>query len=151
LELSFARTLHKFQGQSVGPSHYHKYMVFGPGTATFEANNPGLLYVGLSRVETLGLNVEQGHFYFTGFDATVNRLTNVTHKRGTNGKPTKEKYKALVCRERWLHYLQSHERFKLEYIGDEEKFHLRQWLQQSFFSKVELDRIMIYHNRHRCH
>ena len=35
LELSFARTLHKFQGKSVGPEHPIKYMAFKPGNSTF--------------------------------------------------------------------------------------------------------------------
>ena len=64
LNISFARTLHKFQGQSVGPDHPNKYMVFGPGLCTFEAQSPGLLYVGLERMSTLGHNPETSPFLF---------------------------------------------------------------------------------------
>lgn len=96
LNVSFARTLHKFQGQSVGPKHTNKYMVFGPGSCLFESTNPGLLYVGLSRMSSLGDSPENSPFLFFGPDANENRLTNVTHKRGEKSKPTKMRYKSIV-------------------------------------------------------
>ena len=57
IEIAYAKTLHKFQGRTVGPDHPFKCIVFSPGTAAFEAVNPGLLYTGLmklSRATTLG-------------------------------------------------------------------------------------------------
>ena len=40
LQLAFARTIHKFQGQQVGDGNLYKQMVFDPGTTNFEGNDP---------------------------------------------------------------------------------------------------------------
>lgn len=147
LNISFARTLHKFQGQSVGPDHPNKYMVFAPGSCTFEAQSPGLLYVGLSRMSTLGHSPETSPFLFFGPDATENRLTNVTHKRGDKSQPTKIKYKAIVMRDKWIQYLSENEKMHPFFFSKSSQNSLHNWIENTKISTEELDRIISYHSR----
>ena len=60
LAVSFGKTIHSFQGASVGKTQferpdnaYHRLLEY-PGPRNFEANNPGLFYTLLSRATTLG-------------------------------------------------------------------------------------------------
>lgn len=147
LNVSFARTLHKFQGQSVGPKYSNKYMVFGPGTSFFEAQNPGLLYVGLSRMSTLGESVENSPFLFFGPDANENRFTNVTHKRGEKSQPTRIKYKSVVMREKWIQFLSRNERNFPVIVTSDEKMMLKNWLENLSISVNDLDEIICFHSK----
>ena len=126
LDLSFARTLHKFQGKAVGPDHPMKYMIFEPGTSTFEGNNPGLLYTGLSRATTLGNgNINESALYLTGTNANEDRFCNLVHywqkhkkneiistriRRNSNwyGQLVKQKTWDIHERTWWHHYLSQH-------------------------------------------
>ena len=60
LQLSYARTIHTFQGTSVGETpqgHTQnpiKRIICDPGPHNFEMKNPGLFYTLLSRATTLG-------------------------------------------------------------------------------------------------
>lgn len=150
LTVSFARTLHKFQGQQVGPNHSNKMMVFGPGSCTFEASSPGLLYVGLSRMSTIGPTVNDSCFYFFGPDANENRLTNVTHKRGDKSKPTKEKYKRVVLREVWERYLDRNERNNSISYSSNERSMILTWSESIGRVPLQaLDNIISYHAKNR--
>ncbi len=59
LSLSFARTIHTYQGQSAGPTNdkYNnpiKRIICDVGTTRFESQNVGLFYTALSRATTIG-------------------------------------------------------------------------------------------------
>ena len=143
-----ARTLHKFQRQSFRLSFSNKYMVFGPGTAFFGAQNPGLLYVELSRMSTLGDSPQNSPFLFFGPNANENRFTNVTHKRGEKSQPTRIKYKSVVMREKWIQFLSRNERNSPVNVSSVEKQMLSNWLDNLFISVNDLDRIICYHSKH---
>ena len=59
LTLAFGKTVHTFQGQSVGPvkegqpPNAIQYIIVDPGERGFEGMNPGLFYTILSRITTL--------------------------------------------------------------------------------------------------
>ena len=99
LNVAFARSIHKFQGQSVGPTHSNKIMVIHPGTVQFEATCPGLLYWGLSRTANSGNgNIDESSSYFYG-NVTIDRLANTTHKRK---RETLSLYDAIQRRNWWI-------------------------------------------------
>ena len=148
LNISFARTLHKFQGQAVGPKQTNKYMVFGPGTTTFESMNPGLLYVGLSRMVQLGDTIDNGSFYFFGVDANEDRLTNVIFKRKQNKQLSFSKYKSVLMRDHWIQYLNDQEQLSADNFNFtiDDKIQLQLWLQTTHISTKKLDEIIHFHN-----
>jgi len=87
LTLAFARSIHKFQGLSAGPTdegqipNIFKYLIVDPGNKLREANCPGLLYTAVSRATTLGNKHGKGSaLYF--LQGTVNRdkFTKITFK-----------------------------------------------------------------------
>jgi hypothetical protein len=39
---------------TIGPNHLNRYIVISPGGTAFEARNPGVLYVSLSRAKSAG-------------------------------------------------------------------------------------------------
>ena len=107
LELSFGMTLHTFQGQSAGPveegqpSNAVDVIVVDPGTRTFEGNNPGLLYMGVSRATTAGTNKRDSALFFTGPNMNRARIMGITYQKGMwNGR--KKLYKKVELRERWV-------------------------------------------------
>ena len=60
LKLSFAKTIHTYQGQQAGkvrqgpPPNAVERIIYDSGTRRFEGQNPGLFYTLLSRITTLG-------------------------------------------------------------------------------------------------
>ena len=146
LDLSFARTLHKFQGKTVGPDHPVKYMVFEPGTSTFEGNNPGLLYTGLSRATTLGNgNINESALYLTGTNANEDRFCNLVHYRQKHKK--NEKYIAIRRRDNWLNFLEEKRRGTHFHVSEEIRIDMDNWLNTKHeISMEELDDIITYHN-----
>jgi hypothetical protein len=146
IELAFARTLHKFQGQTVGPGHNNECMVFNPGTSRFEGSNPGLFYVGLSRVTTLGSSIEDSSFYLAGGNADLDRLTDLIHFRCSKYR----EYARVAQRSSWIEYLNKKEKQTNLTLSLEQKSALKTWLQSKpCYSKIELDTIITYHNKHR--
>ena len=148
LELSFARTLHKFQGKSVGPEHPTKCMVFEPGNSSFEGNNPGLLYTGLSRATTLGRgNINDSALYLTGNNSNENRFCNLVHYRQKNKK--NEKYIAIRRRDRWLQYLEQRRKLSHFQISEQIRSNTENWLNnRQEISMKELDDIITFHNKY---
>ena len=67
LSLAFGKTIHSFQGASVGkkaperPDNAFKRIVRDPGTRQFESINPGIFYTLLSRATTFGEEKNQKH------------------------------------------------------------------------------------------
>ena len=148
LQLSFARTLHRFQGVSVGPGHAIKFMVFDPGHTGFEGNNPGILYTGISRATTLGNGcVDDSAFYLAGPSATKDRLTNLTHIRAKGRKKTT--YLAILRRQKWLDFLKAAE-LQSKLFPAATTSTLKTWLKKKGpVSLTELDSVIQYHNINR--
>lgn len=84
LDVAFARTLHKVQGLNVGGNNPIRLMTFHPGSTTFEGNNPGLAYTGISRATSLGrgnVNLSALYFCCETQQSLYERLRDVVHKR----------------------------------------------------------------------
>ena len=114
LALSFAKTLHTFQGQSAGPVNQGQQpnavdrVFVDPGDKKFESGNPGLLYTAVSRATTLGETTSSSTttgppppslnsaIYFTGHNMTLHRVTNLKLKK--NG----EEYEKVQLRSKWV-------------------------------------------------
>ena len=91
LELSFARTIHKFQGLQAGPvdpgkpPNVFQTIICDPDGKSAEARATGLLYTALSRATTLGDDSGLGSaIYFIGPDLTHERVQRINYKTGTN-------------------------------------------------------------------
>ena len=80
LALSFAKTCHAFQGQSAGPVNQGQQpnavdrVIVDPGDKKFEGNNPGLLYMAVSRATTLGDKISTS--------SVTRKLDSATHFTG---------------------------------------------------------------------
>ena len=116
LTLSFARTLHKFQGQQVGPNFPIKYIVFDCGSSRVEASNPGFAYTGISRAATMD------SLFFTG-ELNNARLMDLT-KRRYKGQTTYEKVRR---RQHWMNYLKSNKVSAEAHILSQEQKDFLDW------------------------
>ena len=144
LTLSWARTTHKFQGSNVGPSHPIKAMVFDPGKSSVEGLNPGFTYVGLSRVSSLGQgNINESAFYLTGEHLTMDRFTNLSYQRTRKN----EEYVKLQARNRWIKFLQRMKEKTNMAIPQHERNNLKQWIETSEFSSIQLDNAIVFHSK----
>lgn len=105
--LSYARTIHKFQGLSAGPVDEGKIpnmfecIICDPDKREAENIALGLFYTSLSRATTLGeddgLN---SAIYFNGLDFDEARIRNIGRCKGTN-----EDYKRVKSRQKWIEHL----------------------------------------------
>lgn len=86
LELAFATTIHKFQGREAGKSEDEMVntLFIDVGEQKREIDNPGILYVGVSRGKTLGdagrQNNRTSSLYFIGSNMSHNRVMNLGKK-----------------------------------------------------------------------
>jgi hypothetical protein len=111
LQLCYAKTIHKFQGQSAGPvalnqqPNPHQRIVINLGTRQFEGAHPGLTYTGLSRGTTLGLfdDISTSAVFFDGPDIYPARFTDIS-KSPTTG----QEYKLVQMRSQWVTFLTNH-------------------------------------------
>ena len=82
-------------------------VIVDPGDKKFEAGNPGLLYMAVSRATTLGESTTSSSattsppnlnsaIYFTGHNMTLHRVTNLKLKK--NG----EEYEKVQLRNKWV-------------------------------------------------
>ena len=145
LKLAFGKTIHTFQGASVGPvapgqpPNAIEAVICNPGTRKFEGICPGLFYTLLSRLTTLGTEDEKtsSAMYFIGEDMNKNRIRNTTSK--DNG----EKYKNVQKRQKWVDFLKSNVRkstMKAEELDD--LFH---WANKTKFDQADLESIITTH------
>ena len=109
LVLAFAKTVHTFQGQNVGPvqpgqsPNAFEKIIADPGAKSFEGTNPGLFYSTTSRATTIGTkeNKFSSSLYFTGNNMNRERISNMTtNKQG-------QTYKKVQRRKEWVQYLNS--------------------------------------------
>ena len=154
LDLAFAKTLHKFQGKSVGPGECSKIMVFEPGTSSFEGFNPGIFYTGLSRAKTLGLgDINKSAFYLNGSNATYDRITNLKFYRRRTKTKQNIPYKSIQRRQKWINFLDQREKKTKEYdIISNDYNDLNKWIQHVTENKIDIHKLgetMAYH-RENC-
>lgn len=126
LALSHATTIHKFQGQSVGPTkegqpnNAIQVIVCCPGGKSFEGKNPGLLYTLCTRATTFGDEGKQNSaMFFIGDHICKKRFENV-HLTAEG-----HKYQLVTYREKWIAHLES--RIIPYNITNQEKNELMEW------------------------
>jgi hypothetical protein len=110
LELSFARTLHTFQGLSAGECGNDNYksavttIICDPDIKVVESKSTGFFYTMISRARSLGdENGLNSSIYFTGDNFTKDRIQNLTCKKNTNTT-----FVNIVKRDEWVAYLAKH-------------------------------------------
>ena len=112
--LAFAKTIHSFQGATLGPTPQGRpennflHIVADPGTRQFESTTNGLFYTLLSRVTTIGdlKDPATSAIAFTGSNMNVNRIKNINRK--VNG----DYYENVKQLHKWVKYLDDHEMYK---------------------------------------
>ena len=111
LDLSFARTIHTFQGLQAGPTppgkpkqHMYECVICHPDNKSVEATHTGLLYTAISRGTTLGdPNGLNSAVYFTGDNLTRERIQELTKCKTSNNIYVKVKKRRL-----WVRHLEQH-------------------------------------------
>jgi hypothetical protein len=96
LTLAWAKTIHTFQGQTIGPvppgrpPNAVECIIIEPGTKEFETKCPGLFYTALGRGTTLGDFIDKlsSSMYFRGSNMNEFRITNLW--ACLNGQPSKK-------------------------------------------------------------
>ena len=141
MEVAFARTLHKFQGQQCGPNEDIKCIIGDPGNESFENLNPGTLYTLLSRITTIGYFGYNGNkdsaIYFTGKNITFNRMMDIT--KTIDGK-IKEK---VQMRNAWIKELKQNE--LCNDIPNETKQNILEWFCNTSIDIDTFDRCLNFH------
>jgi len=108
LQLSYARTIHTFQGSQAGvvksgdKSNPVDRIIVDVGSKLQESSSPGLLYSGLSRATNLDSfkGANDSAIYFTGGNISIDRILNL----GVNGKGETNYYVKL--RSKWIELLE---------------------------------------------
>ena len=102
LQLSFARTIHTFQGYQAGPKLNIKRIICDAGLARHERMFPGLLYTALSRATTIGTPTDRNSsaIFFLSLDSE--RLETL---RGNKAEHT---YNLVDKRDIWTQKLKQH-------------------------------------------
>lgn len=143
LTLAYGKTVHTFQGQSVGPvpvgrpQNSVQRIIVEPGNRQFEANNVGLLYTTVSRPTTIGTVDDKmsSAIYFDGPDFSRQRITNLTKDK--SGKL----YLKARLRQKWVDYLKENSKLwndcSMEEMGD-----LFAWISEQRYTTDELDKII---------
>ena len=138
MEVAFARTLHKFQGQQCGPKEDIKCIIGDPGDEYFENLNPGTFYTLVSRITTFGhSDNKDSAIYFTGKNITFNRMMNLT--KTIDGK-IKEKVK---MRNAWIEELKQNE--LSNDIPNETKQSILEWFRNTSIDIDTFDRCLEFH------
>ena len=111
LDLSFARTIHTFQGLQAGPTpkgqqrqHMYEHVICDPDDKSVEATHTGLLYTAVSRGTTLGdSNGLNSAVYFIGPHLTKERIQELTKCKNKKD----ETYLKVKKRKIWVRHLKS--------------------------------------------
>ena len=114
LTLAFGKTIHSFQGASVGPTqpgrpeNTYKRIICDPGTRKFEGDSPGLFYTLLSRATTFGDGIDPATsaILFMGQNMNESRVKNITMT--AKGLP----YKTVTNLKSWVKHLEDHQMTK---------------------------------------
>ena len=143
LSLAYGKTVHTFQGQTVGPvppgrpENAIKRIIVEPGTRQFEGNNVGLFYTAASRPTTIGRSDDKmsSAIYFDGPDFSRERITGLTKDK--KGKL----YKKAALRQKWVDYMKTNSRDQKQYTEKEMNV-LFEWIENTKFTLPELDSII---------
>ena len=147
LGVSYARTIHKFQGLSAGdvdpgkiPNMY-KTIICDPDKKDVEGRCPGLLYTALSRATTLGDSRGIGSaLYFDGIHFNYERIKHLTRKQNVT-----ERYERVIKREQWVNHLKDHMKNAPSHSKDgarkesKEALKLFHWAKHTRYTCEELD------------
>ena len=142
LVLSFARTIHTFQGQSAGPTSSNNKnplmrIICDVGTPRFESQNIGLFYTALSRATTIGSqtsNRQDSAIFFTqSLDkARLDRLTT---------KVDNTEYDMIKKRNDWVTHIQKHLTNEECNVSETEMQKIFEWATQIRFSISDIERV----------
>ncbi len=108
---AWATSIHKFQGFEAGfdINDQFKQLIVDPGDLTTKLLNPGTLYVALSRAKLIGtitpneVHPKDSALFWTGSGMYLNRVLNVTQKKGNNENMTN--CLKIDQRQRWADHL----------------------------------------------
>lgn len=148
LVLAFARTIHKAQGISVGPTgpgqipNMYDVIVCDPGNRIRESGAPGILYTAVSRATTLGGPDGLGSaFYFLeSARVSLDRFEKITFK-----KDSVDLYETVIQRNVWIASQQpGYERRKsfMDRMSNDEKANILLWAETARFSTEALDAVI---------
>ena len=143
LALSYGKTAHTFQGQTVGPvqpgqpPNIEQKIVIDPGSLSFEGQHCGLFYMLFGRGTTLGTENDKmsSSMYFQGSNMSKNRITKLWLK--ADGKTP---FLKAQLRRDWINYLKAHRRDNCGLTQIERK-RLFEWAQITRLSRSDCDRI----------
>jgi AAA domain len=139
LILAYGKTIHTFQGQTVGPAtpgrpeNPIKRIIVEPGTRTFEGNNVGLFYTAMSRATTIGNPDDKmsSAIYFDGPNFSKQRVTSLTRQQ--NGAM----YHKAYLRQRWVKFMKENNENRKRYTKDEME-QLFEWITEKRFNNETL-------------
>jgi len=141
LVLSFARTIHTFQGQSAGPTNSQatsqiKRIICDIGTNRFESQNIGLFYTALSRATTIGSIDQQRKNSAIFFTQSLDkeRLDRLTRKMDNT------EYDMIKKRNEWVQYIEENQALDELNVSSEriqETFH---WATTQKFTVKDIER-----------
>ncbi len=108
---SWTTTIHKFRGFEAGfdINDQFKQLIVDPGDLTTKLLNPGTLYVALSHAKSIGtitpneLHPKDSALFWTGSGMYLNRVLNVTQKKGHDGNMTN--CLKVEKRQKWVDHL----------------------------------------------
>jgi hypothetical protein len=111
LNLCYAKTIHKFQGQSAGPVAPNQQpnaiqkIIIHVGKRQFEGKNAGLTYTAFSRGTSLGdlVDVKTSAIFLDGPDIEINRFVDIARS-----PITKKIYRLVDLRNQWVLFLRNH-------------------------------------------
>jgi hypothetical protein len=143
LTLAYGKTVHTFQGQTVGPvtpgrpENAIQRIIVEPGTRQFEGNNVGLFYTTASRPTTIGRPDDKmsSAIYFDGPDFCKARITRLTTDK--NGRL----YKKANLRQKWVEYMKNNNLNQRRYTNSETE-ELFEWIKKTRYTCAELDEII---------
>ena len=149
LTLAYGRTVHTFQGQSVGPvpegrpQNSIQRIIVEPGNRQFEGNNVGLLYTTASRPTTIGTNDDKmsSAIYFDGPYFSRARITNLTKQKG--GKM----YIKARLRTKWVQYLKEKSKLWIDYT-EIQMNDLFAWISNKRYTTEQLDLLVARNDAH---
>jgi len=130
LEISWATTIHKFQGFEAGLdiNDMFCHLIVDPGDLKWEQTCPGTLYVALSRAKTMGTFRDDTSFpqdsaiYWYGSGLSTARILNGHLKNNTKKGGPKVKCLLITKRDCWVAFLhQKTEHTRTKVYSDSEK------------------------------
>lgn len=132
--LAYARTIHKFQGLTAGPTeagkprNMYQCIICDPDEKKYEGTALGLLYTALSRATTLGdENGNNSAIYFTGESFKPSRIYNLYKQ-----KNSMDDFVIASKRKKWVAHLK---RFtKKPYYSKEKVEDITRWAESTKYS-----------------